>query len=472
MKIVPIILCGGSGTRLWPLSRINYPKQFVKVMDERTLFETTVLRIQQADFMTAPIIICNEKHQYLCQEQLHALQIEPLDIIIEPQGRDTAPAITIACLRVKELLGADACILVLPIDHVFSDEQHYIAAIKNAVQFASKYLITFGVKPSYPHTGYGYIRRGGPLSDSIFNVTEFIEKPSLDVAQQFIAVGDTYWNSGTFLFHVSCYLNEVATYHATLLEQCAASLAHAQRQHCFLKLDAYYFNKCEKISVDYAILEKTDNVIVSELNMAFTDIGSWESVYEYGQKDARANMIRGSVYVEDTHNCLLYTQDTLLVAAGIEDCIVVATKDGILITKRGGSQAVKGILPKLEKRYPEQFNNQTCVRRPWGSYEVLAVEAGYKVKRLIVQPQGKLSLQLHHYRSEQWVVVSGCADVVCGDEEHLLKAGDTIFIPAKTQHRIANYGTVPLVIIETQMGERVDEEDIVRFDDIYQRELV
>jgi mannose-1-phosphate guanylyltransferase/mannose-6-phosphate isomerase len=472
MEIVPIILCGGSGTRLWPLSRKNYPKQFVKVVDEHTLFEATLLRIKEANCFAQPIVICNEKHQYLCLEQLNALNIEPLDIIIEPAGRDTAPAITIAALRVQELLGEKATILVLPIDHVFGNHQRYVEIIKAAAQYTEKSLVTFGVTPTYAHTGYGYIRRSKAFGEGVFAIEEFIEKPNEKDATALLASGNVYWNSGTFLFNVTCFLNEMARFHASILEYCALSLSLAKRSQQFLKLDSAAFNQCEKISVDYAILEKTDKAVVAQLDVAFTDIGSWESVYEYGKKDKCDNVSRGSVYTENTKNCLLYTQDTLLVTAGIEDCIVVATKDGILITKQGCSQIVKHMLPKLEQHYPEQFDNQTFVRRPWGSYQVLAVESGYKVKRLTVKPGAKLSLQLHHYRSEHWVVVSGTADIVYGDEERVLEPGKSVFIPANTKHRIANSGTLPLVIIETQMGERVDEDDIVRFEDIYERELV
>ena len=263
MQITPVILCGGSGTRLWPLSRTNYPKQFVKVVDDQTLFETTLLRVAEVDYFTAPLIICNEKHQYLCLEQLHALNIEPLDIIIEPVGRNTTPAITIACLHVQQLLGQDAAVLVLPIDHVFGDHHRYFEVIRQASQFAMQHLITFGIKPSYAHTGYGYIKRGLPLVDDFFEVQQFIEKPSLSKAEQLLAAGDVYWNSGTFLFGATCFLTEVKRWHNTILENCKASLIAARRQQNFLKLAVDAFAVCDDISVDYAILEKTDKVIVA-----------------------------------------------------------------------------------------------------------------------------------------------------------------------------------------------------------------
>jgi mannose-1-phosphate guanylyltransferase/mannose-6-phosphate isomerase len=471
MEITPIILCGGSGTRLWPLSRHNYPKQFVKVVNDQTLFETTLLRIQQCEYLTNPIIICNERHQYLCLEQLQALDIQPLDIIIEPVGRNTTPAITMACLRLQQLRGSSANILVLPIDHVFGDPQAYFQVIQHAAKYAEQSLVTFGIKPSYAHTGYGYIRRDNEVDTGLYAVKEFIEKPLQAAAEKLIAAGDVYWNSGTFLFNISCFLNEVVLYHPDIFEFCQAALEQAKRKQQFLNLDCDSFKSCEDISVDYAILEKSKKVMVAELDLSFIDIGSWESVYEYGQKDQDRNVKRGSVYCEDTKNCLLYTQDSLLVTTGIEDCIVVATKDGIFISKQGESQQVKQMLPKLQTRYPEQFNNQTHVRRPWGSYTVLTVEPGYKVKRLTVNPGEKLSLQLHNYRSEHWVVVSGIATIVYGMETRLLQASESVFIPEKTKHRIANNGNEPLVIIETQMGGRVDEDDIVRFEDIYERDL-
>ena len=471
MQITPVILCGGSGTRLWPLSRTNYPKQFVKVVDDKTLFETTLLRVAEADYFTAPIIICNEKHQYLCLEQLEALNIAPLDIIIEPMGRNTTPAITIACLRVQQLVGEDAAVLILPIDHVFGDHHRYFEIIRQAAAFATQRLVTFGIKPSYAHTGYGYIKRGVALADCFFEVQQFIEKPSTAKAEQLLAAGDVYWNSGTFLFSTGCFLAEVKKLHPTILENCQASLIAAKRQQDFLKLAAEAFAACEDISVDYAILEKTDQVIVAELDVAFIDIGSWESVYEYGTKDDSNNVLRGKVYTEHTQNCLLYSQDSLLVTTGLEDCVVVATNDGIFISKQGHSQEIKRLLPTLKQRYPEQFNNQTYVRRPWGRYQVLAVEPGYKVKRLTVNSGAQLSLQLHHYRSEHWVVVAGTASIIIGEETRDLTLAESIFIPANTKHRIANHGTEPLIIVETQMGERVDEDDIVRFEDIYEREL-
>lgn len=472
MQITPVILCGGSGTRLWPLSRANYPKQFVKVVGDQTLFETTLLRVKEANCFTAPIIICNEKHQYLCLEQLQALDIEPLDIIIEPIARNTTPAITIACLRIQQLLGENAAALILPIDHVFGDHHRYFEVIREAQQFAEQGLVTFGIKPGYAHTGYGYIRRGKVLADRFFEVQQFIEKPAVSKAEQLIATQEVYWNSGTFLFSTSCFLAEVHKFHPAILQSCSSSLAAAKRQHDFLRLEMSSFAACEDISVDYAILEKTAKVVVAELDTAFIDIGSWESVYEYGTKDDEHNVCHGKVYTEHTQNCLLYSQDSLLVTTGLDNCVVVATNDGIFISKQGHSQEIKRLLPALKQRYPEQFNNQTFVRRPWGSYQVLAVEPGYKVKRLTVNPAAQLSLQLHHYRSEHWVVVAGTASIVFGEEERELKLAESIFIPANTKHRIANYGSEPLIIVETQMGERVDEEDIVRFEDIYERELV
>lgn len=472
MLITPVILCGGSGSRLWPLSRANYPKQFVKVVDDHTLFETTLLRITEAEGFGAPLIICNEKHQYLCQEQLQALNIDPLGIIIEPVGRNTTAAITVACSYVRQQLGNDATVLVLPIDHVFGDHQRYFDLIREVSAWSAQHLITFGVKPVYAHTGYGYIRRGTELATGLFQVAQFIEKPNEQAAEQLIADGDCYWNSGTFLLNVSRFIDEVIKFHPAIYDHCQSALASAKRQQQFLKLGVEAFIACEDISVDYAIFEKSNRVAVAELDVAFTDIGSWESVYEHGHKDDHGNVSRGKVYTEDTRNCLLHSEQALLVATGLEDCVVVAARDGIFISKQGHSQEIKRLLPTLKQRYPEQFNNQIHVRRPWGSYQVLLVETGYKVKQLCVNPGAQLSLQLHRYRSEHWVVVSGTATIVVGEQERELAKAESVFIPANTKHRIANHQDHPLVIVETQMGERVDETDIIRFEDVYERELV
>ncbi|PHQ78294.1 MAG: mannose-1-phosphate guanylyltransferase/mannose-6-phosphate isomerase [Coxiella sp. (in: Bacteria)] len=469
MKIIPVILCGGIGTRLWPVSKTSAPKQFVSILDEHTFFEATLLRLKDADFFTHPLIICSKNHQYLCEEQLDGLGISPLDIIVEPMGRNTMPAITIACLHIEKLYGAAKQLLILPVDHVVSNPQYYFETIKRVSGLAKQHLITFGVQPMHAHTGYGYLKKGDVIADDVYQVKQFIEKPSHEIAKGLVASDDVLWNSGTFLLDTSLLLSETKKHMPGMIDAAAAALTDAKRQQTFLNLSACFFERCENISIDYALLEKTDTLALVALHLRFIDIGSWESLYDHGEKKVDDNVCKGPVFSEDTQRCFLYSDNKLLVTIGLQDCIVVATQDSILVSKRGQSQKLKKILPKLSVEHKEQLNNQTIMRRPWGSYEVLFSSLTYKVKKLTVRSGAKLSLQMHEHRSEHWVVVSGQAHIICNEEQCILNPEDSFFIPKQVKHCITNRGRDPLVIIETQMGSYVGEDDIVRFDDIYER---
>ena len=467
----PVILAGGSGTRLWPLSRKNFPKQFLRLQGESSLLQQTMQRA-----ITLPqartLIVSNEAHYFLCQEQLQAFAPH-ITYLLEPCARNTAPAIASAAHYIETLAGRDAVMLILPSDHWIADDDAWIAAMLRGAQFASteQALVTFGIKPASPKTGYGYIEAGSQLADNVLSVTSFREKPDLETAEAFTVSGHHYWNSGMFACRVGTYLDELKKYAPDIHAHSEQAVTNAYRHQDYLRLDAEEFALCRDDSIDYAVMEKTDKAAVIPIDIQWSDLGCWTSVAEAHQLDANGNALHGKVIVKDSKNCLISSEATLVTTLGIQDQIIVVTADAVLVADKRYSQQVKEIVNSLGKDHALLAQEHQRAARPWGYYEVLAEGPTFKVKRLMVKPGAKLSLQMHQHRAEHWVVVGGVADVVNDQQVMRLTVNQSTYIPEKTRHRLSNAGTEPLYVIEVQSGSYLGEDDITRFDDIYQRQV-
>jgi mannose-1-phosphate guanylyltransferase / mannose-6-phosphate isomerase len=467
MKITPVVLSGGMGTRLWPLSRELYPKQLLPLVGERTMLQETLHRLGSVD-IAAPLIVCNEAHRFLVAEQLRQMGVKPQAILLEPVGRNTAPAIALAALKADP----DALLLVLPADHVIRDTAAFAAAIKVAAASAQAgRMVAFGIVPTAPETGYGYIRKAaGSGKDGVHAIEQFVEKPPLERAQQFLKDGNYFWNSGMFLFKASSYLNELARLAPDIAASAKAALAGAQPDLDFVRLDKVAFEACRSDSIDYAVMEKTADAVVVPLAAGWSDVGSWSALHEALPADAQGNVTRGDVLIEDTAGCYLYSESRLVSAVGLKDHVVVETKDAILVAPKDRVQDVKNLVARLkaEGRYEHSLHRE--VFRPWGSYDSIDNGERFQVKRLSIKPGAQLSLQLHHHRAEHWIVVSGTARITCGEKEFLLEENQSTYIPIGVKHRIENPGRIPLHLIEVQSGSYLGEDDIVRFEDRYGRE--
>ena len=463
MSICPVIMAGGSGTRLWPLSRAAHPKQFLKLHGGGTMLQATVKRLSGLDIQ-ASITICNEEHRFFVAEQLR--EIDKLgSIILEPVGRNTAPAIALAALIAKD----DPLLLVLAADHVIQDEIAFRKAVMRAIPLAEAgKLVTFGIVPHEPHTGYGYIKRGSAL-EAGFEVDEFVEKPSSGVAEDYLASGDYYWNSGMFLFRASSYLEELGTFRADILEQCKASVMEVKTDLDFLRIDKESFELCPAESVDYAVMEKTSDAVVVPMDAGWRDIGSWLSLWDISKKDGKGNSTHGDVILHDSHNSYVRTDGKLVAAIGVKDLVIVTTKDAIMVAHKNSVQDIKLVAEKLKENSRSEWELHREVYRPWGKYDSIDVGDRYQVKKITVKPGAKLSVQMHHHRAEHWVVVSGTARVTNGDDTFLLSENESTYIPIGTVHALENPGKVNLELIEVQSGLYLGEDDIVRFEDIYER---
>ncbi len=456
-------MAGGSGTRLWPLSRASHPKQFLELDGENTMLQATLNRLDGID-ITSSVTICNEQHRFFVAEQLR--QIDKLgSIILEPVGRDTAPAIALAALTAKD----DPVLLVLAADHVIRDESAFCEAISNALPLAeSGKLVTFGIVPEGPHTGFGYIKRGDPSGVGYF-VDEFVEKPTLDVAEGYLAGGCYYWNSGMFMFKASRYLAELEKFRPDIYEACKAAVEGSRSDLDFLRVDKNQFESCPSESVDYAVMENTKDAIVVPLDVGWNDIGSWSSIWDISEKDENGNVSRGDVILHDSNNSYIRTDGCLVAAVGIEDLVVVATRDVVMVSHKDSVQDVKVIAQKLKDSSRTEWELHREVYRPWGKYDSIDNGERYQVKRITVKSGAKLSVQMHHHRAEHWVVVSGTAKVTNGDKTFLLSENQSTYIPVGVVHALENPGKVVLELIEVQSGSYLDEDDIVRFEDIYGR---
>jgi len=462
--IIPVILSGGAGKRLWPLSRESNPKQFLPLFNGRSLFSLTLERVRTAGF-AAPMVICNSEHRFMAAEQLDEVDKR---IIIEPCSRNTAPAVAIAALVAKP----DDILLVLPSDHLFTDVDAFRAMVLKARPLAEAgFLVTFGVQPVFPATGYGYIKRAAVVDSTIqgFHVERFVEKPDAATAQRYLLSGDYLWNCGVFLFRAASLLEEMQRHAPTVLAACQRAYDAHTVDLGFTRLDSESFAAAPDISMDYAIMEHTDKAVVVPCNTAWSDVGSWSSLADSMEKDSEGNVVRGDVLLHNTRNSTVFAEEKLVVAMGLDDLIVVETDDAILVAPRAESENIKKIVETLTEQQRSHVKSHRKIYRPWGYYDSIVEGDRHKVKHIMVKPGGCLSLQMHHHRAEHWIVVSGTARVVRGDEEFLLTENQSTYIPLGVTHRLENPGSIALEIIEVQSGAYLGEDDIVRLEDHYGR---
>ncbi len=470
-RLYPVILCGGAGRRLWPMSRLEYPKQLQPLTSSLSMLQETLRRVDDRDRFAAPAVICNDAHRFVVAEQLRQLEIAPRTILLEPEGRNTAPAIACAALQLTAE-DPEADLLVLPSDHLVRDRAGFQAAVDSAAAAArAGYLVTFGVTPDRPETGYGYIRRGAALDglDGCFRVARFTEKPDRETAEAFLRSGAYAWNSGMFVLPAGFYLEELERHQPALLAACRAALGSRVRDLDFERLDAAAFRAAPSISIDYAVMEPTERAAVVPADMGWSDIGSWSALWEVGDRDAQGNLLIGDALVYDVTGSYIRSDNRLVTAVGLDDVIVVVTDDAVLVAGRDRSQDVRALVDQLEAAARIEARSPAKVYRPWGHYQSIETGPGYQVKRLTVNPGARLSLQLHHRRSEHWVVVSGTARVTRGEEVFDLEANQSTFIPVETPHRLENPGREPVSLIEVQSGSYLGEDDIVRLEDDYGR---
>jgi len=468
--IVPVILSGGSGTRLWPLSRKMHPKQLLPLLNETTLLQDTVNRFKNADEINHAVIICNESYRFMVAEQVRQSEIEGMDIILEPIGRNTAPAIALAAFNAMED-EQDPILLVLPADHDIRDVEGFLDAVEvGQKQSEAGNLVTFGIVPDQPETGYGYIKAGDSIDENCYSVANFVEKPDKATAESYIEQGGYYWNSGMFMFKASVYLEALERLRPDMYETCRTAYAKAERDMDFLRLDEETFANCPSDSIDYAVMEKVDNAVVIPVDIGWSDVGSWTALQNIGDADAMNNMIIGDVEAAASKNCYIRAESKLIVALGVDDLIIVDTDDALLVAHREKVQDIKTVVEKLHEEGRDEVLLHTNVYRPWGRYQGIDSSDRFLAKRITVNPGAVLSLQLHHHRAEHWVVVSGTAKVTKGDEVFILSENESTYIPLGVKHRLENIGKIPLELIEVQTGSYLGEDDIVRFDDLYGRE--
>jgi mannose-1-phosphate guanylyltransferase/mannose-6-phosphate isomerase len=468
-SVFPVILSGGAGTRLWPLSREMYPKQLLALTSRHSMLQDTALRLAGIAGARKPLVVCNEAHRFTVAEQLRALGTEASAILLEPSGRNTAPAVALAALKALEL-DADATIVIAPADHVIRDARVFQQAADVAVGLAAEgKLVTFGIVAHAPETGYGYIRRGDGAGPA-YPVAEFIEKPPLDVAVAFVATGDYFWNSGMFVFKAARYLAELGAFAPDILEASTAAYRAAKTDLDFVRIDKVAFQACRSESIDYAVMEKTRDAVVLPLDAGWSDVGSWSSLFDALPSDENGNVLQGDVLVHDTHDCFVHSTSRLVAAVGMDDHIIVETKDAILVAPKDRVQDVKELVAKLKKAGRPESAWHREVFRPWGSFDSIDQGDRFQVKRLTLKPGGVLSLQMHHHRAEHWIVVQGTARVTCGDKSFLLSENESTYVPVGATHRIENPGKVALHIVEVQSGTYLGEDDIVRYEDNYGRE--
>jgi mannose-1-phosphate guanylyltransferase / mannose-6-phosphate isomerase len=466
--LIPVILSGGAGTRLWPLSREMYPKQLLALTGKQTMLQDTAVRLAGIPGAAAPIVVCNEAHRFTVAEQLRALHISPAAILLEPAGRNTAPAVALAALKALQI-SSEATLVIAPADHVMRDVRGFQQAATTAAALAAEgKLVTFGIVAHAPETGYGYIRRNegeGPA----YAVAQFVEKPPLEQAREFVASGNYYWNSGMFVFKADRYLAELEHFAPDILKASTAALQAAQTDLDFVRIDKAEFAKCRSESIDYAVMEKTKDAMVLPLDVGWSDVGSWSSLFDALPADEEGNVLQGDVLVHDTHDCYVHSTSRLVAAVGMDDHIIVETKDAILVAPKGRVQDVKDLVGKLKKSGRTESTLHREVFRPWGSYDSIDNGDRFQVKRLSVKPGGVLSLQMHHHRAEHWIVVQGTARITCNEKTFLLSENESTYIPIGATHRIENPGKVALHIVEVQSGSYLGEDDIVRYEDNYGR---
>ena len=489
MTLQPVILAGGSGTRLWPLSREAHPKQFQPLMGEQSLFQDTVCRLDGMDEIAPPLVLCNEEHRFLVAEHLRQLGQKALAITLEPVGRNTAPALTLAALMLLDadagFSDGDAVMLVLPADHVVRDVQSFQRLARRGAELAmDNSIVTFGILPDSPKTGYGYVRKGEPQARAnsvpAFRVAEFVEKPERATAKQMLKSESYLWNSGMFMMRASVWMRELRRYRPDIADACVAAHASLQRDGDFYRPDTASFAACPGESIDYAVMERmgrkpsqngSADCLVLPMDIGWTDLGAWSSLWEESERDERGNVIQGDVYARSMTDSLVISQRRLVAAVGLDDVILIETADAVLAAHKDRVQDVRELVEhlKIDGR-PEQENHRK-INRPWGSFETVDAGERFRVKRLTITPGEALSLQMHHHRAEHWVVVKGTAKVTRGEEVFLLTENQSAYVPVGVDHRLENPGTLPLEVVEVQTGSYLEEDDIVRFKDRYDRHL-
>ncbi len=467
MFIQPVILAGGTGSRLWPLSRELYPKQVITLTGELSLLQTTVQRVAALEDSVAPVVVVGEEHRFMTKTQLEELGLHgDYRILLEPTGKNTAPAICGAASFILQQGRGDDVMLVLPADHLITNTGAFARAVDQAIVLAGQgQLVTFGIVPDRPETGYGYIAKGNGVQ-----VASFVEKPDLVTAEEYVAGGIHFWNSGMFAFTAATFIAEMERYAPDVVRCMQGSVEKGASDGVFFRFNADEMEQCPADSVDYALMEKTTKAVVVEADIGWSDIGSWKALWDVAEKDEHGNVAGGDVLLEDVHNSLIRSEHTLVAAVGLKDTMVVETADAVLVAPMDRSQDVKKIVTRLKKEKRDEFHIHKTVYRPWGSYTTLELQKRFQIKRITVKPGAKLSLQMHHHRHEHWVVVSGTAHIINGDETILLKEDESTYIPSGTRHRLENPGVIPLELIEVQIGSYLGEDDIVRFDDEYGRQ--
>ncbi|MEW6111017.1 MAG: mannose-1-phosphate guanylyltransferase/mannose-6-phosphate isomerase [Thermodesulfobacteriota bacterium] len=491
MSLIPVVLSGGSGTRLWPLSRKLMPKQFLPLTGEASMMQATLHRLRGMDGLTVPVVVCNEDHRFTVAEQLRHLGMGHQGILLEPSARNTAPAIAVAAIHALRSSDSDPLLLVLPADHVIQNVPAFHQAIAVARSQAEQgALVTFGIVPTTPHTGYGYIRAEGAGSLSLvpgaleretkdktqitkhqtaYPVTEFVEKPDLPTAERYVTSSEYFWNSGMFMFKASRYLEELTRFNPEMVTACEKAVSGASTDLDFVRLERAAFDQCPEDSIDYAVMEKTDRAVVVPLDAAWSDVGSWSALWEIGEKDDADNVLVGDVLSIGSKGCYARSDNHLVALIGVEDLVVVDTPDALMVAHRERSQDVKKIVDLLKRDGRSEAVVHREVFRPWGKYDSIDMGTRFQVKRITVNPGASLSLQKHHHRAEHWIVVSGTAEVTCDDKVLLLGENQSTYIPLGSVHRLANPGKIPLEMIEVQSGSYLGEDDIVRFEDVYGR---
>lgn len=466
--LVPVLLCGGVGSRLWPVSREAHPKQFLPLVGELSMLQDTVARTGPLE-CASPVVLCNEEHRFMVAEQLRQSGITPGAIILEPEGRNTAPAVALAALQALTS-DPEAVLLVLPADHIIRDVIAFTTAVQAGMDAAKKgALTTFGIVPDAPETGYGYLRCGEAKSAQVFALDSFVEKPDEATAQSYLDSGDYLWNSGMFLLRADRYLEELAQHAPAIHSACTAALEDADRDMDFLRPNREAFVACSSDSIDYAVMEHTANGVVVPVDCGWSDVGAWSTLWQVSEQDADENVLLGDVIAEECHGSYLRSESRLVAAVGVRDLVVVETADAVLVADRNSVQNVKQIVSRLKREQRSEASLHHRVYRPWGNYESLIEGDRFQVKRITVNPGEQLSLQMHHHRAEHWIVVCGTAEVTCEDRVFTLREDESTYIPLGHKHRLANRGRIPLELIEVQSGSYLGEDDIVRFEDVYGR---
>lgn len=469
--LLPVIMAGGTGSRLWPMSRELYPKQFLRLYGQRSMLQETVLRLDDVD-AREPVVICNQEHRFLVAEQLRQINKLSHNIILEPVGRNTAPAIALAALSAIEN-GDDPILLVLAADHIINNKLAFHQAIKSAFKFALQgRLVTFGIVPTGPETGYGYIHRGQEetLDEQIaYQVSRFVEKPNKETAESYIASGEYYWNSGMFMFRAKKYLEELEKFRPDILDACKAAIQGCKESDEFIKVDRDLFIACPDESVDYAVMEKTTDAVVVGLDADWSDVGSWSALWEVSPKDDKGNVLTGDTFLHNANNCYINTDEKLIAAIGVDDLVIINTKDAVLVVNKDQVQDVKKVVEYLKANHRSEYKRHREIYRPWGRCDVVVQTERFNVNRITVKPGAAFSMQMHHHRTEHWVILSGTGEVTIKDQKFLLTENQSTFIPIDAQHRLENPGKIPLELLEIQSGSYLGDDDIIRIKDQYGR---